>query len=130
MERFSMNGIIWTVYFVGSDSVYLIDRTGKRTVATTDTRTKSVYLSEELYGEFLKKVILHELGHCALYSYGLLDDIRRLASPRKWVEVEEYICNLISDYGEIIFSSLYKLYGLESWKKIPDYIEGILHDNG
>lgn len=123
-----MNDIIWTVRFVHPDSQYLIDRTGRRTVATTDTKTKSVYLSEGLHGDFLKRVILHELGHCALYSYGLLDDIRRFTNPRKIVETEEWICNLIADYCEEIFQTLYHLYGYDSWKIIPNYIDRKLKD--
>lgn len=123
MERFVMNDIIWRVYFVHPSSVYLIDRTGNRTVATTDVRTKCVYLSEELYGDFLKRVVLHELGHCALYSYGLLDDIHKVITPSKWVESEEWICNLIADYGEIIFNTLYDLYGTHAWLEVPKLIE-------
>ena len=123
MERFSMNGIIWNVHFVPQNSLYLIDRTGQRTVATTDTKTKNVYLSESLCGSFLKRVLLHELGHCALYSYGLLDDIHRVVSPANWIYAEELICNLIADYGEIIFDRLYDLYGYHAWKYIPNYLE-------
>lgn len=71
-------------------------------VATTDPKTLCIYLSDELYGEFLRTVLKHELGHCAMFSYNLLPAIHGFASPDKWIEAEEWVCNFIADYGEEI----------------------------
>jgi len=103
MTRFTMNGIVWNVYFVRYDSPYLVDRTGVRTLATTDPKYYSVYISNKLYGNKLKHVLIHELGHCVLVSYDLIRYIHRMVKPKYWIEAEERICNLIADYGESIF---------------------------
>lgn len=59
-----------------------------------------MYLSNELRGEFLQRVMIHEIGHCAMYSYGLLDSLHRIVPEDRWVEAEEWACNLIADYGQ------------------------------
>lgn len=122
-----MNGYLWRVFFVEEYSPLLVDRTGRRTVATTDPSTLSVYLSNSLYGDFLIKVILHEIGHCALFSFGLLDDIHRIVIPQYWIFAEESICNFMADYGKMIFDIAYKIYGNSAWRIIPYEIENIIY---
>lgn len=95
-----MNGILWRVMFVSSYDSELIDRTGEMRVATTDPVTKTIYLSEDLRGDFLSRVLSHELGHVTMISYNMLDDLHRMVHPRYWVEAEEWICNFIADYGQ------------------------------
>ena len=109
MGNFIMNGQLWQVYFVNPSSPLLIERTGKRTVATTDPVSRCVYLSANLKGAFLNKVLIHELGHCALFSYGLLDQIHQMVKQEYWIDAEEAVCNFIADYGLIIFSSAQSL---------------------
>lgn len=99
-----MNGYLWRVQRVSEDSHYLIDRTNTLTVATTDFDTKTVYISEALHGNFLRTVLTHELGHCTMFSYGILDDIHSFVDYRHWVEAEEWVCNFIADYGAEVFS--------------------------
>lgn len=103
MERFEMNGITWKILFVNPDDPILIDRTGNRTLACTDPMTKRLYFSNKLDTDMYMKVLLHELGHCVMVSYGLLDRIHQYVKPRYWIEAEEFICNFIAEYGvEII----------------------------
>lgn len=103
---FVMNGIRWTVRFVHPDSILLIDRTNHKTVATTDPYTHQIYLSEGLRGDFLHRVLTHELGHCAMISYNMLGDVARMAKPEQRINMEEWVCNFIADYGpEILFLS-------------------------
>lgn len=118
-----MNGIDWRVVYVRSNDPMLIDRTGKLTVATTDPNNYTVYLSNKLQGPFLIKVILHELGHCAMVSYNLLNFIHSSVYPEKWIEAEEWVCNFIADYGFKIFSSAYKILGEDAWEFIPRELE-------
>lgn len=125
-NSFVMNGQTWTVYFVSPWDDVLIDRTGKRTVATTDPKRSCVYVSKELNGEFLQRVILHELGHCAMISYNLLDQIHEAVDPRYWVYIEEWICNFIADYGFRIFKSAYRVLGERAWAQIPVEIERLV----
>lgn len=104
MYSFLMNGYLWSVRFVSPYSSKLIDRTGELRVATTDPEDLCVYLSSALSGDFLLKVLKHELVHCVIFSYGLLKDIHRYTYKELWVEAEESVCNFIANYGdEIIF---------------------------
>lgn len=98
-----MNGYSWGVTFVDANSAYLIDRSGRKTVATTDFHRQMIYLSRELRGDFLRTVLLHELGHCTMFSYHILDDIHSFVYPSKRIEAEEWVCNFIADYGDEVF---------------------------
>lgn len=99
MSQFYCNYILWTVLFVDPDSPVLVDRTNQLRVATTDPLLRTVYLSRDLSGDFLKTVLRHELGHVAMLSYNLLDELHRMVPPRYWVEIEEWACNFMADYG-------------------------------
>lgn len=101
---FIMNGVHWTVQFVHPNSILLVDRTNTKTVATTDPYTHRVYLSEELRGDFLHRVLAHELGHCAMVSYDMLGDISHMAKPEQRINMEEWACNFIADYGAEVLS--------------------------
>lgn len=118
-DHFLMNGDSWKIRFVPHNSSMLVDRTNTLTVATTDPKTYTVYLSNLLQGDFLMTVLIHELGHCALYSFDLLDDIHRMTYPENWIEMEEFICNLLADYGLKIFRIAFNRLGYEAWKLIP-----------
>lgn len=126
MNYFYMNGRLWRVVRVAPNAKELVDRTNKRTVATTDPRTSMVYISSEIYGSFFNRVLIHELGHCALISFGLLDDIHRMARPQYWVEAEEWVCNFIADYGLYIFQAAYSVLGDEAITRVPYELERII----
>lgn len=121
-----MNGYLWRVKFVPMDSNLLVDRTNELRVATTDQRTHSVYISEELDGEFLTTVLLHELGHCVIFSYDLLDDIHSAVHPAYWMDAEEWICNFIADYGRQVFNVAHGILGEEVWTFIPYELERLI----
>lgn len=121
-----MNGYFWRVRFVDQNSPMLVDRTDTLTIATTDPKTKTVYLSNQLRGNWLMTVFIHELGHCALYSYGFLDYIHRMVLPEYWIDMEEFICNFLADYGLGIFKIAFKTMGYEAWKEIPKAFEQLV----
>lgn len=123
MDRFRMNGYPWQVKRVDANDPMLVDRTGTLTVGTTDPDYGCVYLSNRLKGGFLSRVLIHELGHCALYSFHLLDDIHRMVYPKYWIEAEEWVCNFIADYGFQIFKIAYRVLGDEAWRCIPKELE-------
>ena len=104
----------------------LVERSGRRAVATTDPKTGCIYLSNELRGKFLTKVLLHELGHCTIFSFDLLDDIHRMVLPKYWFEAEEWVCNFIADYGESIFGVAYSILGEDAWALIPYELEKLI----
>lgn len=119
MRPFVLNGYFWKVEYVDEADPVLIDRTGTRTVATTDPDKYTVYLSRALSGDFLVKVVLHELGHCAMHSFGLVKDIHRMVYPEMWIEAEEWVCNFFADYGFRIFAAAYDIVGYDALNYIP-----------
>lgn len=123
MDSFYMNGYQWHVKIVNPYSPKLVDRTGNLTVATTDPVSFSVYLSNELKGDFFNTVLIHELGHCAMISFDLIEYIHSHVTPEYWIDVEEFMCNFIADYGLKIFKTAYELFGDDALKVVPIEIE-------
>lgn len=66
---------------------------GGYTVGMCDRTLQTIYVSSALQGEFLRKVLIHEVCHSAMMSYGIIMSI----------EQEELFCDLISTYGDEIF---------------------------
>lgn len=125
LKRFLMNGYLWKVEIVSADSDYLISRNG-RTVATTDPDELCIFLSEELSGDFKKRVIAHEMGHAFCFSFGLLQEIWDCCYPDRRIQMEEFICNFVADYGERIFEITYKIMGDEALVRLPQYLERLV----
>lgn len=114
-----MNGYFWKVRFVPRNHPKLVDRTNTLTIGTTDPETLTVYLSEQLYADKLMTVFIHELGHCALYSFGFLERIHEMVYPENWIEMEEFICNFLADFGMRIFKIAFRILGYDAWRIIP-----------
>lgn len=72
------------------------------------------------------RVLLHELGHCVMFSYGLLDDIHSVVPPDRWIDAEEWVCNFIADYGREIFSVAYDIMGEDAWMYVPYRLEKLI----
>lgn len=113
-KSFFMNEILWHFMLVRSDSNVLYDRTGNRRVATTDPDTRCIYISSNLDPDLRKRVILHELAHAAMVSYGLIPQVRDFTYPEAEIRAEEWICNFLADYGSEIFEIAASLYS--SWR--------------
>ena len=123
MRYFYMNGYLWRVYFVDPNSDLLVDRTGTLTLATTDPTTYCIYLSDQLVGRKLHTVLIHELGHCTMISFHLLDEIHRMVKPKYWIEAEEAVCNFIANYGLMIFRTAYDILGESAWSYVAKELE-------
>lgn len=91
---YQMNGLEWSVSLVRSDSLMLMRSDGSRTVGMCDRSTHEICISDKLQGAFLRKVLIHEVCHSAMFSYGI--DMS--------VEQEELFCDLVSTYGDEIFA--------------------------
>lgn len=91
---FEINGIQWKIVFVHPNSGELHRTDGSLTVGMTDWGKRCVFLSDALRGAFLRKVFIHEVCHCAVFSYGISLDIQQ----------EEFLCDFIASYGDEIFA--------------------------
>ena len=106
LKQFFMNGDLWRVRFVAPHDNVLIDRTGQRTLAVSDYSTMTISIVNNLNGELLNRVFIHELGHCVMFSYGLLPELHRMIKKRYWVDAEEFVCNILADYGPVSYTHL------------------------
>lgn len=102
---FRMGNDWWAVHIVPPTSPLLIDRTNRRTVATTDVAGRRINVSSSLHGGMLARVLVHESAHAAMASYGISDRLRRHVPPGDLVAVEELICNILADHGMTIISA-------------------------
>ena len=105
LKQFYMNGDLWRVRFVSSNDNALIDRTGSRTLGVSDYSTHIISIANNLHGELLNRVFIHELGHCVMFSYGLLSELHRMVKKRYWVDAEEFVCNILADYGQFVIGT-------------------------
>ena len=123
IDEFYMNGLRWRVRFTYPTDRVLVDRTGALTIGVTDPQTMTIYLSNKLHGEFLTRVVLHELSHAMMYSYHYLDEIHRYCKKQYWIEMEELIANLIADRAYEIFQRAYDVVGDEAIRFVPYMLE-------
>lgn len=126
LTRFIMNGMLWKVRFTSPNDPILIDRTNSWTVAVTDPDTMTIYISNELSGEFLTTVTLHELSHAMMYSYNYLPLIHKYCKKKYWIEMEELIANLIADRAAEIFHRAYAIVGDEAIHFVPYGLENYI----
>ena len=123
IDEFYMNGLRWNVRWTNPSNPILVDRTNALTVAVTDPDTMTIYLSDQLRGDFLTTVVLHELSHAMMISYGYLEQIHRYCKKRHWVDMEELIANLISQQAKEIFQRAYDIVGDEAIRFVPYELE-------
>lgn len=91
---FLINNIYWKLAFVSPDFPLLQRDNGEYTIGACDNLTRTIYISNTLQGQLLKKVLCHQITHAAMFSYNV--DLS--------VQQEQLIADLISTYGdEIIY---------------------------
>ena len=123
IDEFYMNGLHWSVRWANPTDPILVDRTNVLTCAVTDPDTMTIYLSSTLRGEFLTRVVLHELSHAMMISYGYLEQIHRYCKKRHWVDTEELIANLIANQAKEIFQRAYDIVGDDAIRFVPYMLE-------
>ena len=90
-----INGIEWEIIFTNNIEE-LTTSEGLITIGVTDRNLKSIFLYDKLFGKLLRKVLLHELTHAWMFSYGYYLS----------VEEEEFVCSFVDTYAEeIIFEA-------------------------
>lgn len=65
---------------------------GTTTVGMTDLSNHKIYISNNIHGLFLRKVICHEITHAYCMS-------KKIYIPYKY---EEYFCDLVATFGSDI----------------------------
>lgn len=91
---FTINGIVWNIVFVPPNSQNLQRSDGSITCGVSDWNDLCIYLSSALRGDFLERVLCHELTHCVCFSWNI-------SIP---IQTEEWLCNFMSDHGkEVIY---------------------------
>lgn len=93
-----MGDVRWTVEKVPADDHRL---SGSK--AVTDILELEVLVSEEFFED---KVLLHELAHVAMASYGYLDMLDDSVCHKDELGAEEVFCELLSEHGPDIFNKL------------------------
>lgn len=89
---FTINNENWFIKFIHpTDRMFRVED-GSYTVGACDDTTKTIYLADNLKGDFLRKVLCHEIVHAAMFSYNV--DLS--------YEQEELLANIIATYGEEI----------------------------
>lgn len=126
LSKFVMNGDLWHVRFTDPKNPILIDRTNVLTVAVTDPKTMTIYISDILRGSFLQRVLIHELSHAVMYSYNLVSEIHRMCRKKYWVPMEEFCANLLSDYGSEVYGIAYSVLGSEAIHIVPYHLERMI----
>ena len=94
---YQINGKTWYIMLVHSDNPMLMRSDGSYTVGMCDRITQTIYISELLKGKFLRKVLIHEVCHSAMFSYSI--DMS--------VEQEELFCDLVATYGDEIIGTVF-----------------------
>ena len=89
---FFINKVRWNIVFVPFNSYQLLKSDGQLTFATCDDITKTIYINNQIYGKFLKKVLCHEITHAAMVSYNV----------ELSLEQEELLADIIATYGAAI----------------------------
>lgn len=96
-----INNIVWNISFEPADSPKLKKHLGEFSVGACDLQNHCIYINENARGDFLKKILLHEITHAFIYSYDLSFDYLK----------EEYIADFVASYGEAILDIYKKIEG-------------------
>ena len=89
---FTINNETWYIEFVPFYSPLLQRSDNSMSIAMCDDRAKTIYISNQIQGSFLKKVLCHEITHAAMFSYNV----------NITAEQEELLADLIATYGSEI----------------------------
>ena len=91
--RVEINNIEWDIIFTNNtDDLKRSD--GSVTFGVTDVNVLGIFIWSSLRGRMLRKVMIHELSHAFIFSYGYFLTL----------EEEEFLCSFIDTYAEDIIS--------------------------
>ena len=86
--KININGYVWDIiYTSNSDNLKRSD--GTITLGVTDINLMSIFVYSKLNDYIRSKVLIHELTHAYMFSYGYYIPI----------EQEEFICSFVENYA-------------------------------
>lgn len=97
---FEINNIFWNLRLVPNDYYMLQKSDGSYAVGVCDSNSHTIYINENIYGAFFKKVLSHELTHAAMFSYNIKLNIYE----------EEVLADILATYGEEIIEITNKVF--------------------
>ena len=90
---FNINGVGWEIKFASPNHPKLQRNNRTFALGSCDNLTHTIYISENVPMNKLRKVLCHEITHAAMFSYNVKLELSQ----------EELIADLIATYGtEII----------------------------
>lgn len=89
---FKVNNNLWNIKFVNSNNTNLRRSNNTYTLGVTDNNDKTIFLSNQLSGYMLNKVLCHELTHVFCFEYDYCVNLK----------TEEIIADFMSLYGKDI----------------------------
>ena len=95
----------WQVHFVPPFHSQLEKTPGNFALGVCDDTTKEIYINKNLKGNYLKRVLTHELTHAAAYSYG----------ANLTYEEHEFLAEFVAHNGKKIIETTDKIF--KNYKK-------------
>lgn len=89
---FTINGELWHVEIVPPNYHLLQRPSGVFAIGVCDDMSRTIYISNEVQGDYLKKVLSHEITHAAMFAYDVY-----LTHDQ-----EELVASVIDTFGEEI----------------------------
>ena len=99
MKPVLINGELWSIYRVSPGNPLLVDRTGEHRLATTDSITNTIFISDKVEPPLLDMVLLHEVAHAITVSYGLFPPLPPTMSEKLRIHAEEWAISLLEKHG-------------------------------
>lgn len=90
----NVNGYLWSIKYT-HDLDDLRRSDGTITLGVTDISLRTVFIYDRLPSSMRSKVLVHELTHVWMFSYGFYLSIQE----------EEFVCSFIDTYGRNIIES-------------------------
>lgn len=84
----NVNNLKWNIIYTNNKNDLMLED-GTITLGVTDRNLQCVFIYDKLYGNMLKKVLIHELTHVWLYSYNY----------NLTIDEEEFICGFMDLYS-------------------------------
>lgn len=95
-----INGLSWRVRFVSPTHPMLLTPSHTYALGVCDKPTQTIYINETIPNWKVRKVIIHELTHAFVFSYG----------ESFSYEDEERVADFVSNYAQNIVSKSKKIY--------------------